>query len=51
MTVINIMFYGTNVLDRGAPKGWLPGCSPPKTPKLKFKKHRFCEYDDIKGFT
>jgi hypothetical protein len=47
------MFYGTNVSDRGAPKRGrgLPGCSPPNTPKLIFKKHRFCEYDDIKGFT
>jgi hypothetical protein len=40
-TVINIMFYGTNVSDRGAPKWGLPGCSPPNTPKLKFKNTDF----------
>jgi hypothetical protein len=36
-----ILFYGTNVSDRGAPKGGLPGCSPPNTPKLKFKNTDF----------
>jgi hypothetical protein len=28
--------------------GGPPGCSPPKPPKLKFSKHRFCRYYDIK---
>jgi hypothetical protein len=31
--------------------GEVPGCSPAKPPELKFKKHRFCRYYGIKGFT
>jgi hypothetical protein len=31
------------------PKGGYQAAAPPNTPKLKFKKHRFCRYDDING--
>jgi hypothetical protein len=36
---------------KGTPGGGgMPGCSSPKTPKLKLKKHSVCTYYDIKSF-
>jgi hypothetical protein len=36
---------------KGAPNGGAAGLQPPPNPpKLKFKKHRFCRYDNIKKF-
>jgi hypothetical protein len=49
-TTINIMFYRTNVSDRGAPNEGATGLQPSKPPTPKFKKHRFWRYDDTKRF-
>jgi hypothetical protein len=35
----------------GGGGGKAPGLQPTKPQKPKFKKHRFCRYYDIRGFT
>jgi hypothetical protein len=52
MMVINVDEYISD--NRRCTQGVAAGLQPspsPKTPKLKFKKDRFCRYYDIKSFT